>query len=759
MSEIDFSEITRDEIIKAFQKYDELKEQNELNKNRQAKEYLLFWNSKEYPHKYIVGIAYGIKYNQDPLDNNLYNSTGNHKASAEWCLKQNGFILYADKKYKDYLETKFDNQTTINTYYSDLKKVIKIFQNLEGFKDKNLNEIFEIMQSGIVKFEDYDKAQKELGFNDKQLFNTLKTKAKTYLEAIYKGDNVHTEEIKFSEDLDSKSIHYWLFSGMPNFWTGYIGDIQNGEVDWSMTSFNGVQIGDFGFLKMGGNVNAILAKVQIISINGEASVPEGKSRNQQNVTFKIIENYINKPISISQYFSNQNLKNKLQGQGSSFILTLDEFNLINNTILNNKIEQSIINIASPLNQILYGPPGTGKTYNTINKALEIIDNDFFQQNEYDRKALKDKFEEYKKAGQIEFITFHQSYGYEEFVEGIKAKTTDKGIEYQIEAGIFKKLCELAKQKNHIKFNLQDINFEQYISVNERFLTSTNKEFEVISIDNKIKVKNSQNNEYSLSRKSILDYLEKQDFDNTRGHYSYQPIIAKYIFEKKKKKSFEDNTTKNFILIIDEINRGNISKIFGELITLIEPSKRIGAEEEIKVRLPYSNDEFGVPQNLYIIGTMNTADRSIAPIDTALRRRFVFEEMAPKASLLSTNIDGINLQSLLEAINTRIEYLYDRDHTIGHAYLIDVKTLDDLKFAFKNKIIPLLTEYFYEDWENIDLVLNQNGMIEDEKSNSAYLKNINKINGKKIYKVSDDSTWRKEQFKKIYDDKDLAKTDE
>lgn len=237
----------------------------------------------------------------------------------------------------------------------------------------------------------------------------------------------------------------------------------------------------------------------------------------------------------------------------------------------------------------------------------------------------------------------------------------------------------------------------------------------------------------------------------------------------------DNTNKNFILIIDEINRGNISKIFGELITLIEPSKRIDADEEIRVKLPYSGDTeepFGVPQNLYIIGTMNTADRSIAPIDTALRRRFVFEEMAPNPSLLkfiTVNENGeskvIELDKLLEAINTRIEYLYDRDHTIGHAYLIDVKDEDDLKFAFKNKIIPLLAEYFYEDWENIDLVLNQNGFIKP-KIDNKYLAVVNKKkSGKVIYEVSNENDWRIDSFKKIYDDnvdltkKDTSKTDE
>ena len=190
-------------------------------------------------------------------------------------------------------------------------------------------------------------------------------------------------------------------------------------------------------------------------------------------------------------------------------------------------------------------------------------------------------------------------------------------------------------------------------------------------------------------------------------------------------------------------------------------KRIGADEEIRVKLPYSGDSeepFGVPKNLYIIGTMNTADRSIAPIDTALRRRFVFEEMPPDSSLLKPIIEKDNeedtkleLDKLLEAINTRIEYLYDRDHTIGHAYLIDVKNLDDLRFAFKNKIIPLLAEYFYEDWENIDLVLNQNGFIIPNTENKLYLskKIEDKIRNKITYKVSDNSTWTKEHFINIY----------
>ncbi len=196
---IDFSDISREDILKAFLKYDELKESKQLNERRDAKDYLLFWNSKEYPHKYIVGIAYGLKYNQLTLDNTFYNSMGNHKGSAQWCIEKNGFILYEDKKYKDYLEQKYDNKTTINTYYSDLKKAIKIFQNIENLKEKNLNEIFEIMKSDNISFEEYDKSQKELGFDDKQLFSTLKTKAKMYSEAINKRNQINKinlEEIK-----------------------------------------------------------------------------------------------------------------------------------------------------------------------------------------------------------------------------------------------------------------------------------------------------------------------------------------------------------------------------------------------------------------------------------------------------------------------------------------------------------------------------------------------------------------------------------
>ncbi|MGJ0378317.1 McrB family protein [Aliarcobacter cryaerophilus] len=441
----------------------------------------------------------------------------------------------------------------------------------------------------------------------------------------------------------------------------------------------------------------------------------------------------------------------------------------------------------PLNQILYGSPGTGKTYNTINKAIEIIENRVLNDEELkpeNRKALKDKFEEYKKARQIEFVTFHQSYGYEEFIEGIKAETNGENITYEVKAGIFKELSNRANK-----------NIEQS---KENIIIK--KEFDVV-FKEKILDKLLDNDKLEIKMKKSSFYIKEVDethisFDKSGGESQhvlliknlklmyeqgenkiimgglsqyYNPLLE-YLFENSEIKNEEKEPLKNYILIIDEINRGNISKIFGELITLIEDSKRLDKPEQIEITLPYSGQKFGVPQNLYIIGTMNTADRSIAPIDTALRRRFVFEEMAPNPSLLNSIIvkenTKLELDKLLEAINTRIEYLYDRDHTIGHAYLIDVKNLDDLRFAFKNKIIPLLAEYFYEDWENIDLVLNQNGFIIPNTDNKSYLskKIEDKIRNKITYKVSD-KNWEVENFQKIYDDsviltkKDNSKTDE
>ncbi len=416
------------------------------------------------------------------------------------------------------------------------------------------------------------------------------------------------------------------------------------------------------------------------------------------------------------------------------------------------------------NTILFGPPGTGKTYNTINHALSCIydvslddkgftvkiresaNKDFPSvKDDDDRKYFKAIFDECVKCDQIVFTTFHQSYGYEEFIEGIKPdmKSDNGEVRYEVKNGVFKDLCKKAiSQDNDQAFNekiewlkseCSEADGKQALDLGTFTISYRNgRTFRV-----KPKNTNKPDSDYPAS----IENIEKLYRGGNRSDV-YNPTYVSGILEflyKKGLPRLEDNKNssgenKNYVIIIDEINRGNISKIFGELITLIEPSKRIGAPEELRVALPYSGNEFdgdkgfGVPQNVHIIGTMNTADRSIALMDTALRRRFDFIEMMPDYSVLSSNdepvkeadsisdqpndlkVGGINIRLLLKKINERIAYLYDRDHQIGHAYLLSLKgkegkeALAELDNIFRNKIIPLLQEYFYDDWEKIQIVL-------------------------------------------------------
>ena len=441
-----------------------------------------------------------------------------------------------------------------------------------------------------------------------------------------------------------------------------------------------------------------------------------------------------------------------------------------------------------LNQILYGPPGTGKTYHTIDRAVKIIEPEFYNNNRDNREELKMKFEECKDAGQIEFVAFHQSYGYEEFVEGIKASTDNGTVQYDIESGIFKNISEKALENlNNSKRNTT-IQYQKLISDYANYVEQLIEQEEEINIPHSsfhiVGIKRDGNDipksflvgkdgpTQSLSRKIITRDIEKffngdiksyQDIKPTyesastyhgNAIYYYELLnFIKSFYDKNRDNYTQDKIKKqNYILIIDEINRGNISKIFGELITLIEPSKRIGEDEEIQLKLPYSNEVFGVPNNLYIIGTMNTSDRSIAQIDTALRRRFEFVKMMPEYKILDDAVieaDGykIKVKKILYAINDRIEYIYDREHQIGHSYflpLIKESTKKRLDAIFRVNIIPLLAEYFYGDWADIRFILNNDFVA--EKPLSKYIANSTR-KGKKVYEINPKFTT--EEYIKIY----------
>lgn len=372
-----------------------------------------------------------------------------------------------------------------------------------------------------------------------------------------------------------------------------------------------------------------------------------------------------------------------------------------------------------LNTILYGPPGTGKTFNTVDLAWQILNsNDSADTTRPGSiQALKSRY-----PGQVEFVTFHQSFSYEDFVEGIQAKSNDGKISYEIEDGVFKVLCknaarlysdstasfEVALEKLKIRAAEEPISCKTITGKNFWFTYQGATTFRVVP-ESSIQKFGTEGSEagYPVKINQLRELFDEPDKKEGLYNSSYTKGILKFLIDEygiKKALTQALGEKKPHILIIDEINRGNISRIFGELITLIEPSKRAGNAEAIEVTLPYSKESFSVPNNLYIIGTMNTADRSLALMDTALRRRFDFIEMMPIPGLVTNDLEGIDLRKMLAVMNQRIEALYDREHTLGHAFLMNVESLDDLRHAFKNKILPLLEEYFYDDWQKIRWVL-------------------------------------------------------
>ena len=320
-------------------------------------------------------------------------------------------------------------------------------------------------------------------------------------------------------------------------------------------------------------------------------------------------------------------------------------------------------VKHPINQILYGPPGTGKTYHAVDHALAIIDGANVRERE---EGDIERFQELRGRGQIAMVTFHQSYAYEDFIEGIRPVLEERveGLRYELSDGIFKKIANAAKN------------------------------------------------------------AAKTDGD------------------------------KRFVLIIDEINRGNIAKIFGELITLIEDSRRLGTKDATEVTLPYSMESFSVPNNLYIIGTMNTADRSIQLLDTALRRRFDFVEMMPEPEhkAISTDVEGVDCQRMLRVMNNRITVLLDREHQIGHTYLMNVKGKEDLAYAFQNKIFPLLQEYFFNDWSKIRSVLGGNDFVVVKGTAGLFRENEQEVE-ERVYRrlPGNDPRWiEPDQYRRIYE---------
>ena len=585
---------------------------------------------------------------------------------------------------------------------------------------------------------------------------------------------------------------------------------------------------------------------------------------------KDIEEIHNEFETIIQSAKNELIKTDKSGYGKHSSISLEK-SLFDLTYKNNIFQKAFNTdskskaMKSDLNQIFFGPPGTGKTYHTINEAIKIADPVFYETHKDDRDQLKARFKllsltnDNESVGQIGFTTFHQSFSYEDFIEGIKPnepKDGDEFLKYEIQEGVFKKICRLAddslnavtigteslislsteeyKEAHFYKMSLgntQDENdneiYEYCIENNcisigfgnqldftgkdEKELRSFGNDNDLGSFDiqamnlfsNYLKIGNyvviSYGNKYVRAVGKVTgnyEYREDSELPNNL-HYKHfrsvewiftdEKISANEIYNKNlsmqtiykldkkyikqeffvNEKKLDTNklpkNPKNFVLIVDEINRGNVSSVFGELITLIEKDKRAGAGEELRVTLPYSKETFSVPQNVYIIGTMNTADRSIEALDTALRRRFSFREMPPQHQLIATvgnlkNTNGklgdIDVVNILETINNRIEKLIDKDHKIGHSYFLNILSKQDLKDTFRDRVIPLLEEYFFGDFGKISLVLGSSFISKESKADVSFATSndydssiANDLLEKSVYEITSESNW---DFKAIYE---------
>lgn len=591
-------------------------------------------------------------------------------------------------------------------------------------KDFNLLELFE----------KFDKKQLEEYYD--------------FLDSIIENFGFQEDDKRLVFNADKNKIVFTI--GQRYIWnTATIG-----KDDYKFRTISEKQISN-NFVNFDGSPTAYLCKLNNIS---EAQ------KNKQSV-FNSIENELNR-TQISGYSK----YNKKELERMAFDIDFRN-EILSQLEYQTTTEKPMENINSdkkiPLNQILFGAPGTGKTYTLRNK--------YFPQYTISEKSISPEsyFEEI-----VSGLTWWQTIALALLEMG-----TSKVNDFLENRWVSKKAV-LSESKNvratiwgnlqfHTIIESKTVNYTQrqtpYI-----FDKTKDKKWELL--ENELKeqapeiydILDSVNNFKPNPNKEIKHYV----FTTFHQSFSYEDFIEgiKPVMEEGKEAIsyqiengiFKDlclkaqNDTENrYAIFIDEINRGNVSAIFGELITLIEPDKRIGAINELKVKLPYSKREFGVPKNVDIIGTMNTADRSVEALDTALRRRFSFVEMQPSPEiLLDSEYQDVNLKQLLETINQRIEVLVDKDHQIGHSYFIGIQNLDDLKQTFKDKIIPLLEEYFYGDFGKIGLVLGGK-FIYQEENRAKFPKNFNYENDfledKKVYRFTPFENWDEQTFISVYED--------
>lgn len=646
--------INKQNIIEAIQYIDNYGYPNE----KTAKDYVLEYNGKQYPVKFVISIgkqlSEGISIEPNTTVDTSWFKGGVRTNSfleklgfkikklslskEELANRKAAFLKWGSKKSGGKWTSVYPKANWLSGYCDEGSKYEKIkfipikniALNIQGLTENERNAVWELPENLFS-------------------FNNLKEfqEAKEILNKIFSDHSSEVNrEITSFNLLDRETDKRWRSWEYSNFkrtswaknYEQYLKECENGLENnigesYNISGWNRILYGPPGTGKTY-SINEVKENL----INGQHSTSRTllnyATLSWKEAIYLAFKRNNNNPMTIKQIEQSEVVKQYAKTKSSK-----TPYGTLSTTIIENATEKS-----------------TGTIYRKGTDLFERVDG--LSEKKWilteDGKIEADEVEDVvntERLAEADFyfslVTFHQSYGYEDFIEGIYAETEDGQIHYSVKDGVFKEFCNRAKE-----------------------------------------------------------------YPN-----------------------------KNFLFVIDEINRGNISKIFGELITLIEPCKRLGKEEGLSITLPYSGDIFGVPQNVFILGTMNTADRSIALMDTALRRRFEFIERMPDADIIRDEvgeIDGIEIADILQVMNDRIEFFYDREHTLGHAFFLNISTIKELQSVYENKIIPLLQEYFYEDYEKIQAVLNDiNGIYIKRESKQS----INLFDSKFANLISDYDTDR------------------
>ena len=626
------------------------------------------------------------------------------------------------------------------------------------------------------------------------------------------------------------STNYWLFQNNPKKFR-LREALQKEALQTFVVKSHQAKIkkGDKVIIWQTGNQAGCYALATVTSEVGEKEVGqqeipfyEVKPKATKRVLLNVDYNLWNHPITKEYLPIIKSFDRFYAGlSGTNYRATEDQFKQIVSLVEQQDIlaEPSVsydpqTSLNHPLNLILYGAPGTGKTYKIINYALSIIENRTLEELSLEpRTELRKRFNLYLEEAWVQFVTFHPSFAYEDFVEGIKPYTDQGKVLYEVEDGVFKYISQMAKRhlvevllelipvkEINVDYDALFTAFLVYLESDDfsSFNSRTGKRMLLQKIERNGNLTLRPENSflsYAVTKTKLkklyknyasIDDIKHTQNDihlllggvNTRAYWAvfnelknFEPIFVQALMEDQEELPLPEssanavefnnlsdmarNKAGRFVLIIDEINRGNIASIFGDLITLIEADKREGNAEALKLLLPYSKNYFCVPPNLHIIGTMNTADRSVEALDAALRRRFTFVEEKPQPELLTqAPVAGVDLKRMLTAINKRIALLLDKDHAIGHAYFMEVTNLAELKTVFTNKILPLLQEYFFGDFGKIGLILGK-GFLREQKFSSDVFADFDyeyahELTDNKVYQIRNVEELEAAAFIRIYE---------